>query len=126
MALVLSREYPAGDSIWGPALNEYLDLPEAKLEFAQLPSEQRLCRAIDDLMNEPEAVTFNTLQIITSVIYRPMLLGLLVHEDAIEGCMVLLEDYASRNGSNDGVAIRACFWIAGLTCPRVGPSSWSS
>ncbi|KAG8759068.1 hypothetical protein FRC12_009859 [Ceratobasidium sp. 428] len=126
MALVLSREYPAGDSRWGPALNEYLDLPEAKLEFAQLPSEQRLCRAIDDLMNEPEAVTFNTLQIITSVVYRPMLLGLLVHEDAIGGCMVLLEDYASRNGSNDGVVIRACFWIPGLACPRVGPSSWSS
>ncbi|KAG8723212.1 hypothetical protein FRC09_004246 [Ceratobasidium sp. 395] len=112
MSLVLPRERSNAGSRWGPALSDYLDLPEANLEFEQLPSEQTLCRAIDVLLNEPGAVTFTTLQIIASVIYRPMLLRLLVHENAVDGCMELLENYASRNSSNDGLFEHAFGFLA--------------
>ncbi|KAG9105396.1 hypothetical protein FRC07_009317, partial [Ceratobasidium sp. 392] len=47
------------------------------------------------------------------VIYRPMMLSLLVHENAVGGCMDLLEEYATRNGPNSSLFEHA-FGFLGL------------
>ncbi|KAG8723210.1 hypothetical protein FRC09_004244 [Ceratobasidium sp. 395] len=101
------------DSRWGPTLNNYLDLPEANLEFRQLPDEHTTRLAIDKLLNSPEAVTFDTLETIMSMIYRPRMLSLLIHKNSIGGCMKLLQDYIDRDGSN-GSLLEHAFGFLGL------------
>ncbi|KAG8767366.1 hypothetical protein FRC12_006299 [Ceratobasidium sp. 428] len=86
------------DPKWGPTLNEYLDRPEANLDFPDLPDEGMICLAMDNFLHYPAVVTFNTLETIMSALYRPAMLELLVNEDPVDRCMELLEDYAHRNG----------------------------
>ncbi|KAG8759066.1 hypothetical protein FRC12_009857 [Ceratobasidium sp. 428] len=95
--MVLPSESPF-DPKWGPTLNEYLDRPEANLDFPDLPDEGMVCLAMDNFLRYPAVVTFNTLETIMSALYRPAMFRLLVHEDPVGRCMELLEDYAHRNG----------------------------
>ncbi|KAG8768313.1 hypothetical protein FRC12_005650 [Ceratobasidium sp. 428] len=87
-------------SRWGPTLNDYLDLPEANLEFRRLSDEATMRLAIKKLLYNPEAVTLDTLETIMSTTHRPRTLGLLVDKNAIGGCMKLLESYIGRDCSN--------------------------
>ncbi|KAG9083317.1 hypothetical protein FS749_006134 [Ceratobasidium sp. UAMH 11750] len=83
---------------WGPPLGDYLGRLEANLEFPELPPEDTVCAAIGRLMHNPRDVTFKTLESIMSLLYRPRMLPLIVHENAVDSCMDLLETYVTRNG----------------------------
>ncbi|KAG8679524.1 hypothetical protein FRC08_016933 [Ceratobasidium sp. 394] len=109
----VSPSEPTSDPRWGPPLNEYLDCPEANLDFAQYPDEITICSAIDGFLYDPDVVTFHTLETIMSIIYRPQMLILLAHENAVGGCMGLLEEYAARNGPNSSLFEHA-FGFLGL------------
>ncbi|KAG8775836.1 hypothetical protein FRC12_001241 [Ceratobasidium sp. 428] len=88
---------PSRDPRWGPPLDEYLGCPVASLEFLYLPTESMVTTAIGYLYDRNTIVTFETLEIILSIIYRPRLMTLLLDQRAVTSCMDLLWTYAARN-----------------------------
>ncbi|KAG8696161.1 hypothetical protein FRC08_007326 [Ceratobasidium sp. 394] len=98
----------------GPPLNEYLDYPEARLNFLYLPGEPAIVGAIDELYHRPEAVTYKTLEAILAIVYRPRMMMLLVNQRAIPSSMNILEAYAARDGSSNGSVFEHAFGFLGV------------
>ncbi|QRV84743.1 cytochrome P450 family protein [Ceratobasidium sp. AG-Ba] len=97
---------PAGnapDTRWGPPTREYHLRPEANFSFTKSPDRSELFSAINHLLFNPTAVTLKMLEDILYLVHFPYLLNWLVHKNAVEGCMLMLENYTSRNGQNSSI-----------------------
>ncbi|KAG8696686.1 hypothetical protein FRC08_007000 [Ceratobasidium sp. 394] len=107
-----SSSFPG--SRWGPPLDEYLDYPEASLDFSYLPEARAVVAAINDLYHKAETVTYKTLETIMTITYRPRMMMLLLNRRAIASAMNLLETYAARDRSSNGGLFEHAFGFLGI------------